>query len=154
MSLLELALGVLWQQRILTTKLKRNHETAGSLFHWYKGRQKNTTFFGLLDTWSLPNAFTVPECKPAFTSSRFLRRSSFFSSFDTSAFFRLKVWKSSSSAPASPPVPKIVVAAVPETSFFRSSQSFARCVFSPQSLQLPPLGYIPFSLFCGQAEAR
>ena len=38
--------------------------------------------------------------------------------------------------------------------FWRSLQSFARCVVSPHSLHEPPFGYTPLPLFLGHEPAR
>lgn len=70
-----------------------------------------TTFFFFAAGGTSPYAFTTPECTPTLASRRLFVRSSAFWASSTSALTRLNVWKSSSSAPASRPVPRSTVVA-------------------------------------------
>jgi hypothetical protein len=73
--------------------------------------QKYTTVWGFAG--ALPNALTTPVSAPARTLASFRALSSPRSSRLISTFFRRTVWKSSSSAPASRPVPNNVATALP-----------------------------------------
>lgn len=75
--------------------------------------QKLTTFLGAGAV--RPTTRRAPVNAPNFTAEVCLRRSSARSSFATSAVLRLNVWKSSSSAPASVPVPKKMVVGADST---------------------------------------
>lgn len=70
--------------------------------------QKKTTFLGL-DRAGLANDLSAPECAPTWTSSRLFLCCSFLSALSSATECRLSVWKSSSSAPASRPVPSRTV---------------------------------------------
>lgn len=84
--------------------------------------QKLTTFLGAGAV--RPTTRRAPVNAPTLTAEVCLLRSSARSSFATSAVLRLNVWKSSSSAPASVPVPrKMVVGADSMTDFVSESIS-------------------------------
>ena len=85
----------------------------------YEPQKKTTFFFAEVGGW-LAKDFIVLLIAPILTSSFFRARDSVRSSLSASAVLRLIVWKSSSSAPASVPVPAktMVSVAVNENKFF------------------------------------
>jgi hypothetical protein len=109
--------------------------------------QKCTTFLGF--TGALPNALTTPVSAPARTLASFRVLSSPRSSRSISAFFRRIVWKSSSSAPASRPVPNNVATALPsaDPAFIPLSRNQSR----PKSIRRNDQGEIVRTCFAQRA---
>lgn len=89
--------------------------------------QKYMTFFAVVGFFA--KDMTTPVCAPILMLACRLTRSSVFSALSTWALRRLKVWKSSSSAPASRPVPRKTVLATTSAEVcarYQEARSFRR----------------------------